>query len=174
MSMMPAGVTGIGTSKGARRFGTVPRAMPIPPLTERGLLPPGLYSGTLSEVRQRFGAFQKTEHRVRLFQRLEAFAAECGRSGIVRALILNGSFVTSKADPNDIDLLVVLPAGHDFRADLGPSSYNVVDRKRVRRVFGFDVFVVEDESADYAALTRFFQRVRLQPDVFKGILRVEL
>ena len=52
----------------------------------------------------------------------------------MRALVINGSFVTAKPHPNDIDLIVVLPAGHDFRADLGVSEYNVVDRSRVRRV----------------------------------------
>jgi len=104
----------------------------------------------------------------------DSFLAEARAVGIVRALIVNGSFVTAKAAPNDVDLLLVLPTGHDFHADLGLAQYNVVDRQRVRRVYGFDVFVAEENSADYAALIRFFQRVRLQPGRSKGILRVEL
>jgi len=43
-----------------------------------------------------------------------------------------------------------------------------------RRVYGLDVFVVEEGSADYAALLQFFQRVRLQPRLAKGVLRVDL
>lgn len=148
--------------------------MPIPMLNESGLLPPGVHLCTLAEVRDRFGGFQGSEQRPRLIQKVDSFVAEARAAGIVRALILDGSFVTSKPAPNDIDLMVVLPAGHDFGADLAPPSYNVVDRQRVRRVFGFDVFVVEDGSADFEALVRFFQRVRLQPEATKGILRVEL
>jgi len=105
---------------------------------------------------------------------LEAFLAEVKASGIVRAVIVNGSFVTGQEAPNDVDLLLVLSAGHDFRADLGPAQYMVVNRRRVRRVYGLDIFVVQEDSADYAALVRLFQRVRLQPQLTKGILRLEL
>jgi len=42
------------------------------------------------------------------------------------------------------------------------------------RVYGLDVFVVEEGSADYAALLQFFQRGRSQPRLAKGILRVDL
>jgi hypothetical protein len=148
--------------------------MPIPALGTNGLLPPGVHTCTLQEIRERFGSFKRSELRSRLFERLEAFAREAKSGGIVRALIANGSFVTDEPKPNDIDLADVLPAGHDFRAHLGATQYNVVDRHRVRRVYGFDVFAAEEGSADYAALHRFFQRVRLQPGLAKGILRVDL
>ena len=106
--------------------------------------------------------------------KLETFVDELRASGMVRAIIVNGSFVTNKEAPNDIDLLIVLRTGHDFRADLTPTQYRVVDRRRIRRVYGLDVFVVEEHSADYAALIRLFHRVRLQPHLVKGILRIEL
>ena len=148
--------------------------MPIPALDTNGLLPPGLHSCTLHEIRERFGSFQGSELRYRLFERLESFVREAKAAGIVRSLIINGSFVTGKPRPNDIDLAVILAAGHDFSADLGASQYNVVDRHRVRRAYGLDVFVAEEGSVDYVALLRFFQRVRLQPGLAKDILRVEL
>jgi len=86
-----------------------------------------------------------------LMAKLEAFVHELRASGMVRAIIVNGSFVTNKEAPNDIDLLIVLPAGHDFRADLTPTQYRIVVRRRVKRVYGV---VVEEDSADYAALIR--------------------
>src|SRR5437899_4838139 len=107
--------------------------MPIPALNANGLLPPGLHLCTLKEIRQVFGCFQGSERRPRLFERLQAFAVEAKTTGIVRALIVNGSFATGKPQPNDIDLGIVLLTGHDFRADLGVSAYNIVDRTRVRR-----------------------------------------
>jgi hypothetical protein len=107
-------------------------------------------------------------------RKFETFLTELRGSGIVRAVVVDGSFVTSREKPNDIDILLVLPAGHDFRAELGPAQYMVMDARRVRRIYGLDVFVVEDGSDDYMALARFFQRVRLQPGITKGILRIEL
>jgi predicted nucleotidyltransferase len=146
----------------------------IPPLDDSGLLPVGLYNCSLAELRDRFGSFQSNDTRPRLMQRLEAFVEELRASRIVRAIIVDGSFVTNKQTPNDIDLLVVLPAGHDFRVDLTPAQYRVVDRRRVRRMYGLDVFVVEEDSADFNALIQFFHRHRLQPHLTKGILRIEL
>jgi len=107
-------------------------------------------------------------------QRLEAFLTEVRACGIIRAVIVNGSFVTSKPAPEDIDLLLVLATGHDFHAELSPNQYMVVDGRRVRRAYGLDVFVVEEGSADYEALARLFCRVRLQPGLAKGIVRIEL
>jgi hypothetical protein len=148
--------------------------MAIPPFDASGLLPHGIHNCSMDELRVRFGSFQGSDKRPRLMQQLEAFLHEVRASGIVRAIVVDGSFVTSKEAPNDIDLLLVLPSGHDFGADLGPAQYKVVDRRRVRRLYGLDIFVVENDSADYAALVRLFHRVRLQPRLTKGILVIEL
>ncbi len=115
--------------------------MSIPALDEHGFLPPGVHLCALSEVREQFGRFRGSDHRVRLFQKLETFLSEANSARLLRAVVVNGSFVTGKPLPNDIDLLLVLPAGHDFKADLGPAQYNLVDRPRVKQVYGFDVFV---------------------------------
>ena len=148
--------------------------MPIPSLTEAGVLPHGIHTCSLDEVRARFGCFQTSDQRPHLMQKLEAFLVEVRASGLVRAVLINGSFVTSKPKPNDVDLVLVVAAGHDFHADLGPSQYVVVDSRRVRRVYGLDVLVAEESSADFAAFVRLFQRVRLQPRLTKGILRLEI
>lgn len=148
--------------------------MAIAPLNEAGLLPRGIHTCSMDELRARFGSFQTSDRWPRLMERLEAFLVEVRACRVGRAVIVNGSFVTRKPEPNDIDLLLVLPAGHDFHADLSPAQYMVVDGRRVRRAYGLDLFVVEDGSADYDALVRLFSRVRLQPGLAKGIVRIEL
>jgi predicted nucleotidyltransferase len=85
-----------------------------------------------------------------LFAKFEEFLAEARASRVVRAILVNGSFVTAKASPNDIDLIVVVPASHDFSADLPPSAYNVLSKLRVRRRFGFDLLVARESSLEYA------------------------
>jgi hypothetical protein len=148
--------------------------MAIPRLDKNGLLPEGIHTCPIEELRGRFGCFQGSDQRPRLMRQLEAYVLEVRASRIVRAVLINGSFVTSKPAPNDIDLVLVLPPGHDFKADLGPAQYMVVDSRRVRRAYGLDVLIAEEGSAEYAALVRLFGRVRLQPGQAKGILKLEL
>jgi len=44
--------------------------MPIPELDARGLLPEGIHPCSMSEIAQRFGRFQRSDRRCRLFERL--------------------------------------------------------------------------------------------------------
>src|SRR5258708_36427447 len=113
--------------------------MPIPNLTAHGLLPPGVHVCTAEEIAGKFGGFQGGEQRPRLMEKLMAFVAEARSSGIVRALLVDGSFVTAKPAPNDMDLVVIVSETHDFSADLRPLEYNVVSKRRVQRRYGFDI-----------------------------------
>jgi hypothetical protein len=148
--------------------------MAIPALNSDGLLPPGIHGTTLDEIRQRFGSFQDSDRRVRLFDRLEQLVMELGRSGRFAALVVDGSFVTAKSMPEDVDLIVTLRQDHDWKADLGPSDYALVSRPKLRRRFGFDVLLATDGGGDYERYVEFFSRVREDASVRKGMLRIEL
>lgn len=87
-------------------------------------------------------------------------------------VVVDGSFVTDKAEPNDIDLVLVLPNHHDFSADVRPFEYNVLSRRMVRRRFAFDVLVAREHSAEFDEYVEFFQQVRGEPNRRKGILKV--
>ena len=146
--------------------------MPIPEFDEHGLLPIGVHDCTAAEVAARFGVFQGNEQRPRLMAKLTDFLKEVRASGIVREVFVDGSFVTEEPSPNDIDLIVVLPSTHDHAADLLPLQYNVVSRKRVRSRFGFDTVSVRQCTTEHAASIEFFQQVRGEPGLRKGILRL--
>jgi len=148
--------------------------MPIPALNADGLLPAGLFDCTLPEVRARFGVFRSSDHRARLFARLEELALVMRSSGLFEALIIDGSFITAKPVPNDIDIVAVLKSGHDFERDLPMSEYALVSRALLRRRFGFDVIVAEQGSQLYRTYVEFFSRVREAPDARKGLLRLRL
>lgn len=109
-----------------------------------------------------------------LFEKLESFVREARQAGVVKAIIVDGSFITSKPDPNDIDLIVVVNRKVDFSEELRPADYNVLSRKRVRRGYGFDAFYMEEDSPEYKEMVSFFQRVKYDPQLFKGLLRVIL
>jgi Family of unknown function (DUF6932) len=148
--------------------------MPIPTLDRRGLLPMGLHPCTLEEIREEFGGFQGSDIRPRLFEALRSYVAEARSSAVVAWLVVDGSFVTGKQAPGDIDLLVVLPSDHDFSGMLRPAAYNVVSRRRVRKSHGFDILVAAERTPEFDQYLAFFQEVKDEPGLRKGILRVDL
>jgi hypothetical protein len=149
--------------------------VPIPELDANGFLPVGLHDCTLDEVDERFGVFQTSDRRVRLFHALEEYVTEVGRTGMALYLLIDGSFVTSKPEPSDVDLILVLSRDHDFGADLRPFEYNTVTRPGARRVHRLlDLFVFPEGSAALNRQVRYFQGVRDNEDAKKGLLRVTL
>ena len=146
--------------------------MAIPPFNERGWLPDGIHDCTLEEATGRLGAFHGSDRRPNLWAKFAEFLREVRECGLVEALLLDGSFVTAKPDPNDIDLILVVSAEHDFSADLRPIEYNVLSQRSVRRRIGFDLLVARTGSEEYRSYVGFFQQVRLEPGYRKGILRV--
>jgi hypothetical protein len=160
--------------------------MPIPKLDENGLLPVGIHDCTFAELEAEFGqnhwvADEASEtrrevlcpHRGRLCDRLRVYLAELRSVGFDVEVLVNGSFVTIKPDPNDIDLIVVLPAGHDFSRALPLREYNLLSRRRLREAgYPFDVLVAAEGDTAYETALRLFRRVRDRDDLSKGLLRV--
>lgn len=147
--------------------------MPIPPFDGQGLLPEGVHLCSMEEIHERLGSFQRTDCRVRLFQKLKEYVAELRKSGLARAVIVDGSFATSIDEPNDIDLIVIFAADHHLAASLRPSDYNLVSKRRVRKQYGFDLLAARDQSTELKEYIAFFQQVR-DSERRKGLLKVEV
>ena len=148
--------------------------MAIPPLNAYGWLPEGIHDCTLEEVASQFGVFQRSDRRPVLWASFLEFVREAKACGWIDAIVIDGSFVTAEATPNDIDLIVVVSASHEFSADFNPSEYNVLSKRRVNQRFGFDLLVARANSEEYHRYVAFFQQVRLAPLRKKGILRIQL
>jgi hypothetical protein len=78
-------------------------------------------------------------------------------------IFVDGSFIMNKIDePGDIDIALVLPADWSFAADLRPFEYNVVSKRMVKRLHGFDILVgVEGEESAKKAID-FFSQVNVK------------
>jgi len=148
--------------------------MPIPDLDENGLLPAGVHDCALEEIKARFGVFRGSDRRPQLFAKLECFVSEARKSTLVVCVIVDGSFVTAKSEPDDVDLIIVVATNHDFLSDLTPSAYNILSKQSVRRRYGFDLLVAHENSVEFGQWIEFFQQVRLEPERQKGILRLLL
>ena len=80
----------------------------IPELNDEGYLPPGIHPATLPEIRERFG--QKSELRSVQMESL-LWLVELARRAGVRRIVVNGSFVTDKLEPNDVDCVLLVEEG---------------------------------------------------------------
>jgi hypothetical protein len=88
----------------------------IPPLNDDGYLPPGIHPATLEEIAARFG--QESELRQVQMESLHWLVDLARRAGVQR-IVVNGSFVTDKLEPNDVDCVLLIGPGfpHDPGAE---------------------------------------------------------
>lgn len=151
----------------------------IPPLAD-GVLPEGIHLCTIEEVDETFGGFQRTDCRIRLTQKLRLLVEEARRSGIVAALVIDGSYVTRKNEPEDIDVIVALRPDFDLTQPLLPFQYDLRSKRRIKEKYRFDARAAVDGSIAYNEWVEFFSHVRPDdPDqatsrTRKGLLRIEL
>jgi hypothetical protein len=109
-----------------------------------------------------------------LFAWFKQLVAMAQGSGIVDRLVIGGSFVTSKPEPNDIDLVIILSNDVDFEA-LTPSQYSVTDRRALRRVLkteALDIITVRNGTTRMDLVLEFFQSKRDNKQV--GVVEVNL
>lgn len=137
-----------------------------------GLLPEGVHELPLEDVEELFGRFQRSDRRVKLLESLKEYLSEAQQMDGFVCMIVDGSFVTAKEEPSDIDLILVLRGDKVMDQDWRPSEYNVISRKRVRRRFGFDVAIVRDESDELRRWIDYFVQVKGRPGAKKGLVRV--
>ena len=148
--------------------------MPVPPFNEHGYLPPGVHHCTMAEIEERFARFQRTDRRIRLFEKLKALVQNLKLSGKAIGIVVDGSFATAKDEPEDIDLVVILRPDHDYGADLRPFEYNAITKAGAKRAYRFDLFAYPDGTEDCVRHIEFFQRTRERVDLNKGVLKVLL
>ena len=141
----------------------------IPAPNAIGELPPGMHTATLEEVE---AVFVTTPRRRHLFEGLRRAVQNLSAAG-VRRVFIDGSFVTTKADPNDIDgcwewteevhLDLLDPVLLDFTQTRGA----------MREKYGVDFFLATwVEAGSGLTFLDFFQRNRA--DDPKGIVQLDL
>jgi hypothetical protein len=141
----------------------------IPELTDRGLLPQGIHPATLEEMLERFGG---NERREQLLTGLVE-ALRLLRAGGCRRVYINGSFVTAKERPNDIDVCWDIE-GVDADA-LDSVFFDFADGRAAQKArFGCEFFPAQlPEGVTGRAFLEFFQ-IDKQTGEPKGIIELKL
>jgi hypothetical protein len=141
----------------------------IPDFRVDGYLPEGVFPASEAEITFRFGA--ETKRRRRLILRVRHWI-ELARRVKARRLLLDGSFVTSKAEPKDVDAVLLLPT--DFEAQVLAGSEAAIEleemmlTRRPEEIFG-----AEDET-EWQFWLEFFGRTREFDRRRKGLIEVQL
>ena len=141
----------------------------IPPLRPDGYLPDGIHPATEAEVTFRFGS--SGPRRRRLTLRLRRWIA-LGRQVGARRLLIDGSFVTSKPDPDDIDSVVLLPPDFQRQVEDGVDAAMELEQMLLARQ-PEEIFAAEDEG-DWDDWVAFFSRTREPDGRRKGLVEIEL
>ena len=141
----------------------------IPPFRPDGYLPEGVYVCSEAEVIFRFGSASR--RRRRLVLRLRRWV-ELGRQVGATRLLVDGSFITAKAEPNDIDTVLLLP--QDFQQQLEHEYEPALELEEMlltRRPA--EIFAAEDET-DWEEWVAFFSQTREPDDRRKGLVEIRL
>ncbi len=131
----------------------------IPDFNQHGLLPLGVHRADQSEFKARFAIFNLSNRRLRVYEQLERLLDEASRAALVKRVIVGGSFVTSKAEPNDFDCILVLDPAI-VGTTLRPFEYNLVSRRMARRIYQGDVLTALEGSEALHRYLEFFQTTR--------------
>jgi len=141
----------------------------IPPFRPDGYLPEGLYLASEAEILFRFGA--STRRRRRLALRLRHWIKLSRQVGGQR-LLIDGSFVTAKEEPQDIDAVLLVPTDFQEQVEQGDSSALELEEMLLTRR-PEEIFAAEDET-DWHEWIEFFSRTRESDGRRKGLVEVIL
>jgi hypothetical protein len=108
-----------------------------PPLTETGDLPTGIHRATLTEVLERFG--QSSPRRMVLGRRIRHIYGLVQQTGCLARCILYGSFITSKLEPNDVDIFLLMEDNFDMDKIVGEPAV-LFDHLAAQNYAGASVF----------------------------------
>jgi hypothetical protein len=116
----------------------------LPAFNEEGDLPPGVYRATMTSVLERFG--EGSVQRRAVGDRLSRIYELAASTGQVARFVVFGSFVTSKVEPNDVDVVILMEDAFDLSAVTGEAAL-VFQHSEADAHFGASVFWSKRSSA---------------------------
>lgn len=147
--------------------------MPIPEFNDAGMLPDGVWDCSLGEVAVRFVSSVEREELWGNFQQFLDYYREKNGPNV---LWLDGSFVTARRAPRDVDVVADCIDASAEQTQCAVLLF--IERSALKQRFCVDFWVKHPSFPN--DLTQFFQYVRpdaasqLQSSRSKGILRIML
>lgn len=144
--------------------------MALPNLNDASELPIGVHQATIDEVIAQFGS--GTLQREVVTARLQRIYQIAKDTGYLQQLIIFGSYITAKPEPNDVDVVIVF--GDDF--DLTVCSEEVkalLDYQQAENEFGASIFWIRPSLLLLETLDEFIESWQVKRDgTRRGIIEV--
>jgi predicted nucleotidyltransferase len=144
--------------------------MPLPPFEKTGDLTTGLYRATLEEVLARFGT--GSSQRQAVASRLLRIYRAARETNRLERFIIFGSFVTTKPDPNDVDIILVMR--DDFVLDdCTGLTRKLFEHIEAEQEFGASIFWIRPSLLLLDTLDEFLSHWQIKRDrTRRGIVEV--
>lgn len=107
----------------------------IPALTEDGRLPPGIHKATLRELRDTLGWGQRRKKLIDGLEIMLRLMESCG----IKRIYLDGSFVTDKDRPGDIDGCYDVPPDANLKQMFPIWPWTPPNRVMSKTMFGIEL-----------------------------------
>ena len=141
----------------------------ILPFRDDGYLPDGVHAASAAEIIFRFGT--PTRRRRWLVLRVRRWI-QLAREVGARRLLVDGSFVTAKDEPGDVDAVILLPADFQQQIERGVDAAVELEDMLLSR-HPEEIFAAEDVP-DWDEWVEFFGRTREADGRRKGLVEVVL
>ena len=141
--------------------------MPIPDFVDGYHLPRGIHEATLKEVEDRFG--NSTNTRIRVWKCFLALMDRLNQLGLTPdEIYIDGSFVTGRNEPGDVDFAVLIRPGKTKRALKTASDHD----KRAIQLFSNPA--AQDDIRDLFGAHFLIADVPMALDKYTSLFRVGL
>lgn len=144
--------------------------MALPNLNDAGELPIGIHQATIDEVIAQFGSgtLQREVVTARL-QRIYQIAKDTGN---LQQLIIFGSYITAKPEPNDVDVVIIFNDDFDFTV-CSEEVKRLLNHQQAENEFGASIFWIRPSLLLFETLGEFIESWQVKRDgTRRGIIEV--
>lgn len=144
--------------------------------TEEPLLPPGLHDLAVSQLNNHFFSdFPDSNTRAPLIRGLSSYIDSLKILGIPLEIWLDGSFTTTKIDPNDIDLVIFASENdvNNLSDEYKDLLRSLINRLDIKKRFGCDTLFSITEDINMRSYWRGWYGFD-RNEVPKGIVRLQV
>lgn len=145
----------------------------IPNFNQYGVLPEGIYICTLKDIKEKFCSIDNLDVRCILFKKFESYVKELKKYNIPCELMVDGSFITNKVEPSDIDLLIAIPFDWDPK-EYKNTCFMLINEDYIKLKYNFSLFSTFLDTESLDSTIDFYRQVKGKPGFIKGILKVIL
>lgn len=144
--------------------------MPLPNLNDAGELPIEIHQATIDEVIAQFGS--GTLQREIVTTRLQRIYQIAKDTGNLQQLIIFGSYITAKPEPNDVDVVIIFSDDFDLTV-CSEEVRRLLDHQQAENEFGASIFWIRPSLLLLETLDEFIESWQVKRDgTRRGIVEV--